>query len=63
MSNQPYKIRSIGGGLVIALPQHIAKAMELRAGDEVVIQAFDVGYKRGMITIKPVKPTTKGKAR
>lgn len=61
--SETYKIRSIGGALLITIPQHIVRAMELRAGDEMVIQAFDVGRKRGMITAKPVKPSGKGKGR
>lgn len=61
--SQTYKIRSIGGALLITIPQHIVRAMELQAGDEMVIQAFDVGRKHGMITAKPVKPTAKGRSK
>jgi antitoxin component of MazEF toxin-antitoxin module len=61
--NETYKIRNVGGSLMVVLPQHIVKAMELQAGDGVVVQAFNVGYKRGTITMKPVKPKRNGRTR
>lgn len=62
--NDTYKIRSIGGALLVTIPQHIARQMQLEAGDEVVIKAIgfaDVG-RPATITVKPVKPSTNRKA-
>lgn len=35
--NDTYKIRSIGGCLVVTLPQRVVRQVGLRAGDEVRI--------------------------
>ena len=55
--NDTYKLRSVGGALMVTIPQKIARQEGLRAGDEVKI-AVIVGH---VITVKPVKP--KGRSR
>lgn len=57
--NDTYKLRSVGGALMVTIPQRIARQMHLSPGDEVKI-AVMVGH---AVTIKPVKPTTKGKSK
>jgi antitoxin component of MazEF toxin-antitoxin module len=55
--NETYKIRNVGGSLMVVLPQRIVRTMELQAGDEVTVQVEQIGYrKRGPIVITPVKP-------
>lgn len=53
--NDTYKIRSVGGSLMIVVPQHIARAMNLKAGDEMTVQAFDATKALAQIVVKPVK--------
>ena len=60
--NDTYKLRSVGGALMVTIPQKIARQMELRAGDEVVINAIgfhSVGRPASII----VKPVKKGKSK
>lgn len=56
--NDTYKVRTVGGSLMIVLPQRIVRQVGLSAGDDVKI-AVAVGH---VITVKPVK-MTKGKAK
>lgn len=61
--NETYKVRSIGGSLLVVIPQRIARQMQLKAGDDVAVEAIGfAGVGRpATITIKPVKPQAKGK--
>lgn len=52
--NDTYKIRSIGGALLVTIPQRIVRQMQLKAGDEVRI-AMTV---ERIITVRPAKPTS-----
>lgn len=55
--NDTYKLRSVGGALMVTIPQKIARQEGLRAGDEVQIKVI-VGH---VIAVKPVKPKGKQK--
>lgn len=63
--NETYKIRSIGGSLLVVIPQYIARAMNLKAGDDVAVSAYDVGRRHEAVIVRPAKPkpTTKGKTK
>jgi len=37
--NDTYKVRDIGGTLVVTLPRAIARALSLKAGDRVTVHA------------------------
>lgn len=55
--NDTYKIRSIGGALLVTIPQKIVRDLNLKAGDEVVFRR--VGTSR-IISVEPRgKPTAK----
>lgn len=61
--NETYKIRTVGGCLMLTIPRKVSEVMRLRAGDEVKIGIVNLGS-GGTITIDRVKkPTTKGKTR
>jgi antitoxin component of MazEF toxin-antitoxin module len=55
--NETYKLRTIGGALMVTIPQKIVRQEGLRAGDEVRI-AVMVGH---VITVKPQKAKGKSK--
>lgn len=46
---QTYKVRKVGGGLVITLPQHIVRFTKLIDGDTVTI----IAHKDGKIIVTP----------
>lgn len=52
LMNKPYKVRSIGGALVVTIPAHILRLVPLKAGDSVT---FNTIGKTEAIVISPVK--------
>jgi antitoxin component of MazEF toxin-antitoxin module len=47
-----YKVRSVGGALVVTIPAHILRLVPLKAGDTVV---FNTVGKARAIVIEPTK--------
>lgn len=59
--NETYKIRNVGGSLMVVLPQQVARVLSLKAGDEVSISIVSTGA-GGDVLIKPVRlKKSKGK--
>lgn len=56
--NDTYKIRSIGGSLMVVLPQKIVRDLALKAGDEVVFRR--AGSSR-VVSLEPLKPKGRSK--
>lgn len=56
--NETYKIRNVGGSLMVVLPQKIVRDLSLKAGDEVVFRR--AGSSR-VISVEPLRPTAKEK--
>lgn len=50
--NTTYKIRSIGGSLMVVLPQEICRSVGLKAGDKV---AYVVSERGSLIAIRPTR--------
>lgn len=59
--NDTYKVRSIGGALLVTLPQKFVRVVGLKAGDNVKIGLAGLGQ-GGIITVERAKPT-KGKGK
>jgi len=59
--NDTYKIRTLGGCLVLTIPRKISEVMRLRAGDEVKIGIVNLGM-GGTMTVDHAKKT-KGKGK
>jgi antitoxin component of MazEF toxin-antitoxin module len=57
--NETYKIRTVGGCLMLTIPRKVSEVMRLRAGDEVKIGIVNIGT-GGTMTVDHVKKT-KGK--
>jgi antitoxin component of MazEF toxin-antitoxin module len=53
--NETYKIRNVGGSLMVVLPQQVARVLSLKAGDDVSISIVSIGA-GGDVLIKPVRP-------
>lgn len=45
--NETYKIRSVGGALIVTIPQHIARESGLKVGDAVVFAV--TGFKKNVV--------------
>lgn len=58
--NDTYKLRSVGGALMVTIPQHVARTLRLSRGDEVKITMANTG-RNGVMVIERVKP--KGRAK
>jgi antitoxin component of MazEF toxin-antitoxin module len=58
-----YKIRAIGGGLVVTIPRHIIKLIPVKAGDEVVFTIAQNGRRdsRGLIIMEPQPGPKRGR--
>lgn len=50
--NETYKIRSLGGALVVTLPQRLVRQYALQAKDEIAFNALDKKH----IVIEVLKP-------
>jgi antitoxin component of MazEF toxin-antitoxin module len=56
--NETYRIRNVGGSLMVVLPQQIVRDMALKAGDEVIFRR--AGSSR-VISVEPLgKPKRNG---
>jgi antitoxin component of MazEF toxin-antitoxin module len=53
--NETYKIRNVGGSLMVVLPQQVARVLSLKAGDDVSISIVSIGA-GGDVLVKPVRP-------
>jgi antitoxin component of MazEF toxin-antitoxin module len=59
--NETYKIRNVGGSLMVVLPQQVARVLSLKAGDDVSISIVSIGA-GGDVLVKPVRQKkSKGK--
>lgn len=59
--NDTYKIRTIGGCLMLTIPRKVSEILRLQAGDEVKIGIVNAGS-GGTITVDRVKKS-KGKSK
>lgn len=50
--NDTYKLRTVGGALVVTIPQQIAKALRLKSGDDLWITTTE----RSVLLTKAAKP-------
>lgn len=48
--NETYKVRTVGGSLMVTLPQHVARFTKLVNGDELRI----ITHKDGKIILTPI---------
>ena len=61
-----YKVRAIGGGLVVTIPRHIIKLIPIEAGDEVAFTIAPNARRggRSFIIMEPQpKRATKGRGK
>lgn len=59
--NDTYKIRNVGGCLMVTIPRKVSEILKLKAGDDVRIHIVNVGM-GGTMTIEHAKKP-KGKLR
>jgi antitoxin component of MazEF toxin-antitoxin module len=59
--NDTYKLRSVGGALMVTVPQKIARILRFNKGDDVKIGVVKIGQGGLMTVERTVKPTTKRK--
>lgn len=59
--NSSYRIRSVGGALMVTIPQYVARVLKFNKGDEVKITIANTG-RGGVMVTERVKPT-KGKSK
>lgn len=64
--NETYKVRQIGGTLMVTIPQQVARLLLIEAGQEVSITVSGTGKRgtSGLMIVEPrAKPTTKGRGK
>lgn len=62
--NETYKVRRVGGTLMVTVPQHVARVLLIEAGQEVAITVAASGKRgvSGLMIVEPQgKPSGKGK--
>lgn len=59
--NETYKLRSVGGALMVTIPQYVAKVLNLSKGDEMKITIANSG-RGGVIALERVQ-RVKGKSK
>lgn len=63
--NETYKVRQVGGTLMITVPQHVARLLLIEAGQEVAITVSGAGKRgvSGLMIVEPRPKPTKGKSK
>lgn len=63
--NDTYKVRQVGGTLMVTVPQHVARLLLIEAGQEVRITVSGTGKSdsRGVMWVEPLREKTATKGR
>ena len=56
--NDTYKLRIVGGALMVTIPQKIVRILSLKAGDEVKLRVVSIGT-GGAVSVEPQRKSKK----